>query len=197
MTHPVEISAGRMLLPVTGRNVSHRDISVRPQRPAPIRLLAPELLPGGWLVWCELTWYLSACSLGNHPVLKVDIGFCGSDEVVWRAGGLRQGSICGCCGGGGLKERGPVAVGARGIGCWLSGGVWVCCREERRIIVRVGYEWLCESVTGIGGGSSAIVRGTVWPTSCGCLRLGVVCTVGVVGGLWGLAMRSVGSHLLS
>jgi hypothetical protein len=175
-----------MLLPMTRRHISHGDIGMRSQRPASIRLLTPELLTSCGFVWCELTWYLSSCSLGDPSVLKVDIGFCGPNEVGRCTGLLRQCGIGGCGGGGSLKESGPVAVGA---GSWLSGTVWVYCTHERRVIVRLRREWLCERVTGIRGGSGVTVRGTVWPTSCGCLRLGVVYTIGVVGGLGGLVMR--------
>jgi hypothetical protein len=103
--HPVVVSRLRHL-PVTRTQLSHHDIIMRPQRPAPIQFFAPELLTSCRLVWRQLCRDRGSGVVGDGCVLGVNFSFGGSDVVCWLVG-----SCCCCCGGGGLSCR--VIVGVR------------------------------------------------------------------------------------
>lgn len=67
----------------------------------------------------------------------------------------------------------------------MAMAIWVrrvCCVHERSVIVRVRHLWLCELGVGEIGVRrwGGVVRGTVRPTRCGSLRLGVVGALGIV-----------------
>jgi hypothetical protein len=115
-TDPVEVTARRMLLPMTRCNLVHRNLGVCSQSPASICLLAPKLLACGWLVWRELARHRRSCILGNQVVLEGDVRSGRSDKVGWSAGLLRKSGVCGGCGGGCLKKGGPIAICASRVG---------------------------------------------------------------------------------
>lgn len=86
LTNPVEVSARGMLLPMSRCNLAHRHLRMRSQRPAPVRLLAPELLARGRLVGSQLTRHHRPRVLRNDMVLEGDVRFRRSHEVGWCAG---------------------------------------------------------------------------------------------------------------
>src|SRR5436305_7426126 len=93
--HPVVVSRLRHL-PVTRTQLSHHDITMCPQRPAPIQFFAPELLTSCRLVWRQLCRDRSSGVIGDGCVLGVNFSFGGSDVVCRLVD-----SCCCCCGGGG------------------------------------------------------------------------------------------------
>ena len=83
--HPVVIACLRHL-PVTRTQLPHRNVAVRPQRPARIQLLAPKLLASCRLVGGKLRRNGGTGVVGDSCVLCVDFSPCRAEVVCWLVG---------------------------------------------------------------------------------------------------------------
>jgi hypothetical protein len=74
-----------MSLPMTRSQLPHDHIVMLSQGPAAVEFFDPELLAGARLEWHELSgnlWHLHEVG-SNVCVLSLNLGWIGTDEVVW------------------------------------------------------------------------------------------------------------------
>jgi hypothetical protein len=83
-------------LPVPWTQLPHHNVTIGPQRPTSIQLLAPELLASGRLVWRELCRDCGTGVVSDSCVLGVDLSLGGADVVCWLIGSSGGGGG-GCC----------------------------------------------------------------------------------------------------
>lgn len=147
-------------LPVPWTQLPHRNVTIGPQGPTSIQLLAPELLASGRLVWCELCRDCGTGVVSDSCISGVDLSLGGADVVGWL--------ICsdGCGGGGGGLRCGVTA--------WVRAGVPLRMGKIRIVSAVIGVE--AEGtvvIVGVGRRVAAITGcRSVW--SCIVVAIGVV-----------------------